>query len=60
MISKVIPRELLQDGQMSLLFQFPDAVRPKDLSEGSESTVLAMKLLQFQADLITAAGSPDY
>ena len=58
-ISNTIPRALLKNGRMVLSFQFPDAVAPRDIGEGHESRVFAMKLLRFQANLDTTDRSPD-
>lgn len=57
-VGKVIPRSLLQDGRMVFSFEFPDAVAPKDIGEGHEPRVFAVKLVHFQADLDTTAKSP--
>ena len=52
LISTVIPREMLQGDRMVLLFEFPDAISPRELGESNDSRKLCMGLQQFKAVLV--------
>jgi hypothetical protein len=52
-ISTVIPRELLKDDRLELLFEFPDAISPKELGISHDSRKLCMGLYRFEANLVS-------